>query len=104
MKQEHHVLIRKRQLEIVTIVFTVLVLLALLIAVIVLSTQLHKCRNAPTPTSVQCDCEKDCLACAEQKDSSGTTVGKVCCRQDQGGPIIKPSGDRYISCCAKECP
>lgn len=105
MKQEHHVLIRKRQLEIVTIVFTVLVLIALLSAVIVLSTQLHKCRNTPC-TSTQCNCETDCLACAEKNDSqTGKTVAKICCRPDQGGPIITPSGTgEYKSCCAKECP
>lgn len=93
MTQQHHVLIRKRQLEIVTIVFTVLVLIALLSAVIVLSTQLHKCRNNPTTTNGQCDCNKDCLACAEQRDDSGKVVANICCSKDEGSPSIQYTGE-----------
>lgn len=74
MQQHHRVLIRKRQLEVLSLVLNISVIIGLLIAVIVLSIQLKKARKT-TNTTTNCD---DCQVCANGQDDSGAPLS-ICC-------------------------
>ena len=71
-----HTLIKKRPLEILTLIIIGVVLLAFVIATIVLALKLKDAKNTPT------DC-KDCLACATNPDGN-----QVCCHNTDGSPTL----------------
>lgn len=75
MKEVHHVLIKKRKLEIIAIIFSVIVMIGLLITVIILAIQLHNSRKKSN------DCD-NCKVCS--------TDGNLtqCCFKGQGQPFI----------------
>lgn len=72
MQQHHRVLIRKRQLEVLSLILNISLIIGLLIAVIVLSIQLQKARKT---TKTNCD---DCQVCANGKDYNGDPIS-ICC-------------------------
>jgi hypothetical protein len=79
----HTTLIKKKQLEVFTLVILGIVLLAFVISTIVLAVQLRRTKNAPV------DCSK-CLACAT--DDQGH---QVCCRYPQNPTKPDQSGTAY---------
>lgn len=76
-----HTLIKKRPLEIVTLVILGVILLAFIIATIILALKLKDMKNTPT------DCQ-ECLACATNPDGN-----QICCHTTDGSPVI--AGDKY---------
>jgi len=95
MQQQHHrVLFRKRQLEIISLILNVSIILGLFIAVIILSVQLKKARHKECTNNTNCD---ECQYCANGVSSTGNEL-KICCPKGDTVPFINTEGSGSAVC------
>lgn len=88
MVQTHHVLIKKRPLEIIVIIVTGVLLVSFLIATIVLAVMLQKYKKGGTNK------------CSDGIDLDGNKVTQ-CCGPDEGSPSIVV--DKYAGTTTMNC-